>query len=305
MTSFQPCFYAYCIARVRSPSDSLSGRSSTCGCRERPNHWGKIGVLHFAPRLRSATLSEREEHLNEPEAPHPVLKASTNVIDLDLKRLEIATRERPRSSTRRCTATSRRPGARSSPCTRAHSPTPREHASGREYAITGRLILDEPWPSKPPPPRARTGEGAWGCGLFASPTGFGEHATAVLRAFRRALRLQPRGALLIAARGHAAVQHRAMTGWHEGTKLDSCSAATPTTTHARYSSLFSARLGPSERERIAAEMSEDVRRIAIEGELRRPPELSEAEARQAVLDRLWGAELAAAVRRARAGRDGQ
>jgi hypothetical protein len=65
------------------------------------------------------------------------------------------------------------------------------------------------------------------------------------------------------------------------------------------------RLGPAERVRIAAEMSEDARRIAIEGELRRHPELSEAEARQAVLDRLWGAELAAAVRKARSGRDGQ
>lgn len=61
------------------------------------------------------------------------------------------------------------------------------------------------------------------------------------------------------------------------------------------------RLGPSERVRIAAEMSEDVRRIAIEGELRRHPELSHAEARQAVLDRLWGAALAAAVRRVRSG----
>jgi hypothetical protein len=65
------------------------------------------------------------------------------------------------------------------------------------------------------------------------------------------------------------------------------------------------RLGPSERVRIAAEMSEDVRRIAIEGELRRHPDLSEAEARQAVLDRLWGTTLAAAVRRARAERHGE
>ena len=64
------------------------------------------------------------------------------------------------------------------------------------------------------------------------------------------------------------------------------------------------RLGPSERVRIAAEMSEDVRRIAIEGELRRHPELSQAEARQAVLDRLWGPALAAAVRRARTEHDG-
>lgn len=60
------------------------------------------------------------------------------------------------------------------------------------------------------------------------------------------------------------------------------------------------RLGPSERVRLAAEMSEDVRRIAFEAEQRRHPALSAAEARQAVLDRIWGADLAAAVRRARA-----
>ncbi len=62
------------------------------------------------------------------------------------------------------------------------------------------------------------------------------------------------------------------------------------------------RLGPSERLRLAAEMSEDVRRIAFEAEQRRHPELSEEAARQAVLDRLWGPELAAAVRHARAQR---
>ena len=65
------------------------------------------------------------------------------------------------------------------------------------------------------------------------------------------------------------------------------------------------RLGPSERVRIAAEMSEDVRRIAIEAELRRHPELTQAEARQAVLERLWGTTLAAAVRRARAKHHGE
>jgi len=62
------------------------------------------------------------------------------------------------------------------------------------------------------------------------------------------------------------------------------------------------RLGPSERLRIAAEMSEDVRRIAFEAEQRRHPEISAAEARQAVLDRIWGPDLAAAVRDARTGR---
>lgn len=60
------------------------------------------------------------------------------------------------------------------------------------------------------------------------------------------------------------------------------------------------RLTPSERMELAAEMSEDARRIAIEGERRRHPELSEAAARQAVLDRIWGPDLAAAVRRAAA-----
>ena len=62
------------------------------------------------------------------------------------------------------------------------------------------------------------------------------------------------------------------------------------------------RLGPSERVRLAAEMSEDVRRIAFEAEQRRHPELSAVEARQAVLDRIWGADIAAAVRRSRAER---
>jgi hypothetical protein len=62
------------------------------------------------------------------------------------------------------------------------------------------------------------------------------------------------------------------------------------------------RLGASERVRLAASMSEDVRRIAFEAEQRRHPELEAADARQAVLDRIWGADLATAVRRARAGR---
>ncbi len=56
------------------------------------------------------------------------------------------------------------------------------------------------------------------------------------------------------------------------------------------------RLSPSERLHLAAEMSEDVRRISIQGERRRHPELSEAEARKAVFQRLWGAELAMRVR---------
>lgn len=62
------------------------------------------------------------------------------------------------------------------------------------------------------------------------------------------------------------------------------------------------RLGPSGRVRLAAEMSEDARRIAIEGERRRHPELSVAQARRAVFARIWGEELAAAVSSAAATR---
>lgn len=53
------------------------------------------------------------------------------------------------------------------------------------------------------------------------------------------------------------------------------------------------RLGPAGRARLAAEMSEDARRISIEGERRRHPELSAAEARTRVLHRMWGPELTA------------
>ena len=55
------------------------------------------------------------------------------------------------------------------------------------------------------------------------------------------------------------------------------------------------RLGPSRRARLAAEMSEDARRIAFEGEKRRHPQLSAEEARRAVLERIWGADLVAAA----------
>jgi hypothetical protein len=48
------------------------------------------------------------------------------------------------------------------------------------------------------------------------------------------------------------------------------------------------RLTPSERVDLAAEMSEMARRISIEGERRRHPELTEEEARQTVFRRLWG-----------------
>jgi hypothetical protein len=72
--------------------------------------------------------------------------------------------------------------------------------------------------------------------------------------------------------------------------------ADDTTAAARDAQVAAARrLAPSERLRLAAEMSEDARRIAIDGERRRHPELTEAEARQVVFRRLWGAELAARV----------
>jgi len=60
------------------------------------------------------------------------------------------------------------------------------------------------------------------------------------------------------------------------------------------------RLGPAGRFRLAAEMSEDARRISLEGERRRHPELTAAEARHAVLRRCWGADLAARVLKAAA-----
>lgn len=56
------------------------------------------------------------------------------------------------------------------------------------------------------------------------------------------------------------------------------------------------RLGVLGRLRLAAEMSEDARRISIEGERRRHPELTESQARLAVLRRVWGPDLAARVR---------
>jgi hypothetical protein len=55
------------------------------------------------------------------------------------------------------------------------------------------------------------------------------------------------------------------------------------------------RLGASGRASLAAKMSDDARRIAIAGEMRRHPELSEAEARRIVCRRALGAELAARV----------
>ncbi len=55
------------------------------------------------------------------------------------------------------------------------------------------------------------------------------------------------------------------------------------------------RLTASERVRIAVEMSEAARRIAIDGERRRHPEWTEEQARRVVFRRLWGAALAQQV----------
>jgi|GEM_PF-1555777 len=53
------------------------------------------------------------------------------------------------------------------------------------------------------------------------------------------------------------------------------------------------RLGASRRIALAAEMSEAARQISIEGERRRHPDLTYAQARLAVLRRIWGAALTA------------
>jgi hypothetical protein len=51
------------------------------------------------------------------------------------------------------------------------------------------------------------------------------------------------------------------------------------------------KLGPEGRLRVAIDMSEDARRISIEGVRRRHPEYTEEEARRFVLRLLYGEEL--------------
>jgi hypothetical protein len=69
--------------------------------------------------------------------------------------------------------------------------------------------------------------------------------------------------------------------------------ALDTKAHALEAQLQALRqLGASGRVRLGVEMSEDARRISFEGERRRHPELTAAEARLVVLRRLWGAQLA-------------
>jgi hypothetical protein len=55
------------------------------------------------------------------------------------------------------------------------------------------------------------------------------------------------------------------------------------------------RLGAAGRVCMAAEMSEDALRIAVEGEQRRHSSLTQLEARLAVLCRIWGPDLARRV----------
>ena len=55
------------------------------------------------------------------------------------------------------------------------------------------------------------------------------------------------------------------------------------------------RLGCSGRASLAATMSDDARRIAVDGEMRRHPALTFAEAQRIVWRRMLGAELAARV----------
>jgi len=59
--------------------------------------------------------------------------------------------------------------------------------------------------------------------------------------------------------------------------------------------LAARRLGHAGRLRAAAELSEDVRRISVEGVLRRHPNYSFEEARREVLRRVWGDALALRV----------
>jgi hypothetical protein len=59
--------------------------------------------------------------------------------------------------------------------------------------------------------------------------------------------------------------------------------------------LAARRLGPEGRLRVAAELSEDVRQISIEGVLRRNPKCSYEQARRQVLRKLWGEPLACRV----------
>ena len=72
--------------------------------------------------------------------------------------------------------------------------------------------------------------------------------------------------------------------------------ASDTTSAAQKAQVIAARrLGHAGRLRAAAELSEDVRRISVEGVLRRHPDYSFDQARREVLRRVWGEALALRV----------
>lgn len=73
-------------------------------------------------------------------------------------------------------------------------------------------------------------------------------------------------------------------------------ASTDTTRAARAIQIEALRrLGIEGRLAMAARMSEDARALAIEGTMRRKPQLTREEAAQEVYAKLWGPELAAKV----------
>ena len=72
--------------------------------------------------------------------------------------------------------------------------------------------------------------------------------------------------------------------------------ASDTTPAAQEAQVIAARrLGHAGRLKAAAELSEDLRRISVEGVLRRHPEYSFDQARREVLRRVWGDALALRV----------
>jgi hypothetical protein len=89
-------------------------------------------------------LSERQARLNELDARIQVLKTAPNVIDLEVRRLEKATRERLAKlhETMHGSIEEARQVLHSV-LEGGLTMTPRETSSGREYAIAGRLVLGD------------------------------------------------------------------------------------------------------------------------------------------------------------------
>jgi hypothetical protein len=72
--------------------------------------------------------------------------------------------------------------------------------------------------------------------------------------------------------------------------------ASDTTSAAQLAQVLAARrLGAEGRLRVAVELSEDARRISVDGVLRRHPDYSIEQARRQVLGALWGEALALRV----------